>query len=186
MIYALLDKEALLKRRVSLAKLSQKIEDLNIPIAQYRNKVGSIDEKLKDLLEIRRFYSGKLIINDTIELISYVDGLHVGQEDIREYSDDLTKAVTIIRKEIGSKLLGLSTHNREEILEANELNLDYIGLGAYRGTKTKSEAKVLGYKALELAKESKHPVGLIGGVKLSDSFSSQISYRVIGSDLYED
>ena len=91
----------------------------------------------------------------------------------------------MIRKKIGSKLLGLSTHNKKEILEANELDLDYIGLGAYRGTQTKAEAKILGSIALELAKASKHPVGLIGGVKLSDSFPTQIKYSVIGSDLYE-
>jgi len=185
MIYALLDKELLSKRGLSLAKLSQKIELLNIPIAQYRNKTGSIEEKKNDLILIRKFYRGQLIINDTIELIEYVDGLHIGQEDIRVYDSNLYKAINIIREKIGNKLLGLSTHNREEIVEANELDLDYIGLGAYRGTKTKLEAKVLGDEALELAKLSKHPVGLIGGVKLNDSFDKQITYRVIGSDLYE-
>lgn len=184
-MYALLDKEVLVQRGLSLMELSKKIQVLNIPIAQYRNKVGSIEEKRDDLLEIRCFYSGQLIINDTIELIEYADGLHVGQDDIRIYSEDLTTAVRLIRKQIGSKLLGLSTHNKKEILEANTLDLDYIGLGAYRGTQTKAEAKVLGSMALELAKESKHPVGLIGGVKLSDSFPKQIQYRVIGSDLYE-
>jgi thiamine-phosphate pyrophosphorylase len=185
MIYALLDKEALVKRGLSIVELSQKIQALNIPIAQYRNKVGSIEEKRQDLLDIRRFYRGQLIINDTIELIEYANGLHVGQEDLRLYADDLTTAIALIRNKIGSKLLGLSTHNKKEILEANELNLDYIGLGAYRGTQTKAEAKILGSEALVLAKESKHLVGLIGGVKLSDSFPSQIKYRVIGSDLYE-
>ena len=185
MIYALLDKELLSKRGLSLAKLSQKIELLNIPIAQYRNKTGSIEEKKNDLILIRKFYRGQLIINDTIELIEYVDGLHIGQEDIRVYDSNLYKAINIIREKIGNNLLGLSTHNREEIVEANELDLDYIGLGAYRGTKTKLEAKVLGDEALELAKLSKHPVGLIGGVKLNDSFDKQITYRVIGSDLYE-
>jgi thiamine-phosphate pyrophosphorylase len=43
----------------------------------------------------------------------------------------------------------------------------------------------LGEKALELAKLSKHPVGLIGGVKLEDSFGDEIKYRVVGSDLYK-
>ena len=185
MIYALLDKEALVKRGLSLEQLSLKIENLKIPIAQYRNKVGSIDEKRQDLLEIRRYYTGQLIINDTIELIEYADGLHVGQEDIRCYADDLNEAVTLIRQKISNKILGLSTHNQEEILEANGLDLDYIGLGAYRGTQTKSEAKTLGEYCLTLAKLSNHPVGIIGGVKLSDTFPSQIAYRVIGSDLYE-
>jgi len=185
MIYILLDKEVLVKRGLSFQKLFQKLQNLNIPIAQYRNKIGSLEEKRQDLLEIRRYYSGQLIINDTIELIDYADGLHIGQDDIRKYSDNLENAIAIIRAKISTKLLGLSTHNKEEILEANGLDLDYIGLGAYRGTQTKAEAKVLGEEAIVLAKVSLHPVGLIGGVKLSDTFPSQIKYRVIGSDLYE-
>ena len=185
MIYALLDKEVLRKRGLSLTKLSKKIQTLDITIAQYRNKIGSLEEKTNDLLLIRKFYKGRLIINDTLELIAYVDGLHIGQEDIRIYDNNLGKAVSFIREKIGDKLLGLSTHNKEEILEANQLDLDYIGLGAYRGTKTKAEAEVLGNEGLELAKLSKHPVGLIGGIKLTDEFDSQITYRVIGSDLYE-
>ena len=185
MIYALIDKETLFKRGVSLTHFSQKLELLNIPIAQYRNKSGSLDEMKKDLQLIREYYHGKLIVNDAIELIDYADGLHLGQEDIRLYANNKEDAITMIRQKIFNKILGLSTHNREEILEANGLNLDYIGLGAYRGTPTKIEAKVLGNDALVLAKLSNHPVGLIGGVKLSDTFNSEIHYKVIGSDLYE-
>ena len=185
MIYALLDKEVLTQKGISLEKISKKIQNLNIPIAQYRNKIGSLEEKRKDLLEIRHYYTGQLIVNDTIELIEYGDGLHVGQEDIHQYSADLNLAVKMIREKILDKTLGLSTHNKEEILEANSLNIDYIGLGAYRGTQTKSEAKVLGEEAILLSKESKHPVGLIGGLKLKDSFPECITYLVVGSDLYE-
>ncbi len=109
----------------------------------------------------------------------------MGQEDIREFSLDLKEAIDIIRERIGSKILGLSTHNLKEIKEANSLNLDYIGLGAYRKSNTKSDAKISGKKLLEIAKYSKHPVAIIGGVKISDSFPKYIKYRVIGSNLYE-
>jgi len=85
---------------------------------------------------------------------------------------------------IGRKLLGLSTHNLSEIEEANRLDLDYIGLGAYRLTKTKSEANVGGEALLEAAKYSRHPVGIIGGVQIDDEFEKPILYKVIGSDLY--
>lgn len=185
MIYALIDKEGLSKRALSIEEFSKKIQLLKIPIAQYRNKIGSLNEKKRDLEIIRKYYDGTLIINDTLELIEYADGLHIGQEDIRKYHNNPLLAIEIIRKQISTKFLGLSTHNKEEIIEANDLNLDYIGLGAYRGTQTKSEAKVLGKEALALAKLSTHPVGLIGGVKLNDKFDSQITYSVIGSDLYE-
>jgi len=133
---------------------------------------------------IREHYKGTLIINDSIDLIDYADGLHIGQEDIRKYSADLEESVRRIRQKIGKKVLGLSTHNKEEILQANGLDLDYIGLGAYRATHTKSEANVGGKSLIETADFSKHPVGMIGGVKLEDNFEAPIVYKVIGSDLY--
>lgn len=185
MIYALVDKETLIQKGVSLQEHIQHISTFpHIPILQYRNKSASLEEKKEDLLLIRQYYDGKIIVNDTIELIAYADGLHIGQEDIRQYSDDLTHAVKLIRQKIGTKLLGLSTHNKEEILNANSLDLDYIGLGAYRTTDTKSEANVGGEALIEASKYSKHPVGIIGGVKMDDVFEAPIVYKVIGSGLY--
>ena len=185
MIYALVDKETLRSKEVSLFELLQHLKTFpNIPILQYRNKSGTLEEKKSDLIIIRKQYKGKLIINDSVELIAYADGLHVGQEDLRKQSGDLQEAVCLIRKKIGDKLLGLSTHDKAEILEANTLDLDYIGLGAYRATNTKSEANVGGSKLLDAAKHSKHPVGLIGGVRLDDEFEAPVVYKVIGSGLY--
>ena len=185
MIYALVDKETLLDKNVSLESHIKHLSNFpNIPVLQYRNKRGSLEEKKHDLLLIRQNYDGKLIINDSIELIEFADGLHVGQEDIRKYSDDLNEAVKFIRHKIGKKLLGLSTHNKEEILEANALDLDYIGLGAYRATQTKFEANVGGEALLDVASYSKHPIGMIGGVRVDDVFDEPIVYKVIGSGLY--
>lgn len=144
-----------------------------------------MEEKKSDLVIIREHYKGVIIINDSIELIEFADGLHIGQEDIREYSDDLHEAVSKVRETIGQKQLGLSTHNFEEIEVANSLDLDYIGLGAYRSTQTKSEANVGGEALLEVAKHSKHPVGIIGGVRIEDEFEMPIVYKVIGSGLYK-
>jgi len=181
----LIDKETLTQKGVSLLIHLQHLKTFNnIPILQYRNKLGSLEEKKADLLIIREHYDGKLIINDSIELIAYADGLHIGQEDIRKYSDDLAESVSHIRQKIGRKLLGLSTHDKDEILEANTLDLDYIGLGAYRATNTKSEANVGGRTLINAASYSKHPVGMIGGVCMDDEFEKPIVYKVIGSALY--
>ncbi|MDM5271942.1 thiamine phosphate synthase [Sulfurovum sp. zt1-1] len=183
-IYALVDKETLLQKGVSLLSHLEHLKNFDIPILQYRNKNGTLEEKESDLILIREYYAGVLIVNDAIELIDLADGLHIGQEDIREYDEDLFKAVAKIRQKIGTKQLGLSTHNQAEIEEANTLDLDYIGLGAYRATKTKSEANVGGKELLAAAKLSRHPVGIIGGVKIEDEFEEPIIYKVIGSDLY--
>ena len=112
--------------------------------------------------------------------------MHIGQEDLLKFSRNKKKAINIVKKSINNKILGLSTHNLDEILEANGFNIDYIGLGAFRDTKTKKDiSSIGGKKLLEIAKFSNKKVAIIGGVKLSDSFKNypQISYKVIGSDL---
>ena len=109
----------------------------------------------------------------------------MGQEDLAKIDTNFNIAVDVIRKKIGNKILGLSTHNRQEIEVANSLDLDYIGLGAYRATSTKESVQVSGLSLLDIAKESNHKVALIGGVTLEDDFCEypQITYRVIGSNL---
>jgi thiamine-phosphate pyrophosphorylase len=112
--------------------------------------------------------------------------LHIGQEDLLKFNLNKNRAIKIIKEKIGNKILGLSTHNLDEILEANNFNIDYIGLGAFRDSKTKKDiSSIGGEKLLEIAKFSNKKVAIIGGVKLSDSFKNypQISYKVIGSDL---
>lgn len=111
--------------------------------------------------------------------------MHIGQEDIREFDDDPAIAIAKVRARIGRKILGLSTHNKQEIEVSNRLDIDYIGLGAYRSTATKSEANVGGKELLDIAKHSIHPVGIIGGVRVEDIFEMPIVYKVIGSDLYK-
>jgi len=184
MIYALVDQETLDRRAVSLQDLLDYINSLSISILQYRNKTGSLFEKRSALEIIRKHYSGKVIINDTVALIDEADGLHLGQEDIRQYGEKKRDAVEVIRQRIGRKIFGLSTHNAEEVEEANSLDVDYIGLGAYRSTGTKKDAEVKGAALLEIAKLSSHPVAIIGGVRLDDEFDRSITYQVVGSDLY--
>ena len=82
------------------------------------------------------------------------------------------------------KLLGISTHNEDEVLEANNLDLNYIGLGAYKNTTTKDVPNILGNSLDAIAGKSKHFVGAIGGVGLDDKFQN-VTYHVIGSGLLE-
>ena len=109
----------------------------------------------------------------------------MGQEDLNSIDANIEKAVQIVRDVIGSdKLLGISTHNEEEIVLANKMDLNYIGLGAYKQTITKDVTNILGAKLDKLASLSTHKVAAIGGVKLSDSFENA-AYLVVGTGLYE-
>jgi len=183
-LYALCDQDMLDKKGVLIEEFIAIAISHNAEIIQYRNKSASIDFIKKQLIVIRKLYSGFLIVNDAYELIDYCDGLHVGQEDLRKIDTDTQKAVTILRNIIGEdKILGISTHNESEILEANSMNLNYIGLGAFRDTSTKRDIhSVLGNSLDELASKSKHYVAAIGGVRLDDTFKN-VTYHVIGSGL---
>ncbi len=182
-LYALCDRDALRSRNISLEEFIQKAKEHNAQIIQYRNKHDDIALIKNDLIFLRQLWDGFLIINDYYELISFCDGVHIGQEDLYAIDTDPIRAIKILKTTIGNdKIIGLSTHNKIEIEIANGLDINYIGLGAYRATSTKSEAKVLGESLDELASYSKHPVGAIGGVKIDDTFE-YVTYHVIGSGL---
>jgi thiamine-phosphate pyrophosphorylase len=183
-IYALLDFESLRKHDWSFERFISTCSKLNVSIIQYRDKLGSNERIEENLKVLKRLSKVPIIVNDHMDLVEFCDGLHVGQDDIKKIDVDKKRAIERIREKIGSKILGISTHNKEEILEANELDVDYIGLGAYRKTSTKNDATVLSENLAKLASLSLKPVGAIGGVRISDTIEN-VSYLVVGSDLYE-
>ena len=185
LLYVLCDYETLLKKNISLEKFVDLCKKKDVKIVQYRDKISSLEEQKTNLLYLKSELNIPIIINDKIELIEFADGLHLGQEDLDKIHKDKKLAVKLVRLKIKDKLLGLSTHNEIEILEANELALDMIGLGAYKNTSTKDVSTILGSKISYLAKISKHPVCAIGGVKVEDIIEN-IRFNVVGSGFYED
>jgi len=205
MIYALLDFDTLKKYNVSIKEFCLTSKGLKAKILQYRDKNSSLEEKIKRVKEIRKYWKKTLIVNDTLELLPLADGIHIGQEDLEELCEkfkvDKYEMIEILKDSeklkikneklklftfhfpfyTSKKIVGLSTHNKEEILEANKLPLDYIGLGAYRPTTTKETSNILGEKIISLIKYSYHPVAVIGGVKIYDKIPAK--FKVVGSDI---
>jgi thiamine-phosphate pyrophosphorylase len=184
-LYVLCDYETLLKKNITLDFFIDLCKKNDVKIVQYRDKISSLDEQKKNILFLKSRLNIPIIINDKIELIEYADGLHLGQEDLEKIHKDKKIAVKLIRLRIKDKLLGLSTHNEIEILEANELLLDMIGLGAYKNTSTKDVSTILGSKISYLAKISKHPVCAIGGVQINDKIEN-VKFNVVGSGFYNE
>jgi thiamine-phosphate pyrophosphorylase len=183
-LYALCDQELLDSRGLSLEAFIAIAKENSAEIIQYRNKKADIAFIKQQLIKIRKLFDGFLLVNDAYELIEFCDGVHLGQEDLAAIDTDITKAVKILRSVIKSdKILGISTHNLAEVLQANELDLNYIGLGPYRETTTKTDTQqVLGATLDTIAAESKHYVAAIGGVTLQDRFN-HVTYHVMGSGL---
>ena len=101
-----------------------------------------------------------LIINDHIDVAIELNasGVHLGQSD----GDPL-----LARQRLGSdKIIGLSIDSKDQLLAANDLPLDYVGIGAVFPTTSKHHVStVWGIDGLKkLAKISKHPIVGIGGI----------------------
>jgi thiamine-phosphate pyrophosphorylase len=178
----------LLKKNISLKEFCKIAIKYGAVIIQYRDKIHDIPTQKINLEFLKQNTNIKIIINDRLELLKYCDGLHLGQEDLIRIKNEELKlksdklVFAFLRKLYPTKIFGLSTHDEKEILHANSLDLDYIGLGAYRDTSTKDIKKVLGNNISYLAKMSKHKVGAIGGVLLSDDITN-IYYNVISSGI---
>jgi len=183
-LYALCDFQTLLNKNQTLNDFINMIKNFDIKIIQYRDKINSNEIQIKNLQILKENLTIPIIINDKIDLVSYVNGLHLGQEDLSNINRDKQIAIKLIRKKIGNKLLGLSTHNETEILQANNFDIDMIGLGAYKASSTKNINNFLGKKISYLAKISIHPICAIGGVKIDDKIEN-IHFNVVGSGLYK-
>lgn len=105
-------------------------------------------------------YNIPLIINDRLDIALACDaeGLHIGQSDL---------PYEVARKILGKdKIIGLSVENVQDVLEANKLDVDYIGISPVFGTPTKTDtAKALGLAGVrKISLISGHPSVGIGGV----------------------
>lgn len=183
-LYALCDEDLLKKRGLLLEDFVKIAIKHDAKVVQYRNKSGDLNYIKSRLIELRRLYDGFLIINDYYELSEFCDGVHLGQDDLTTIDSDIKKSIDSLRSYIGSdKLVGVSTHNEKEILQANELDINYIGLGSYKATSTKLDiSHILGDKLDSLAALSRHPVVAIGGIKPDDRFEN-VKYIAMGSAL---
>ncbi len=133
-----------------------------VTLVQYRNKSGNACQMLEQARELRRRLgsSVKLIMNDRADLAlaAGFDGVHVGQEDLSPAG---------ARKVIGDKLwLGVSTHNPEQVKEANKASADYIAIGPVFSTTSKANPDpVIGLEGVRNARAlTRKPLVAIGGI----------------------
>lgn len=145
---------------------------LGVPMVQLRLKGESDDVVFKTALqakEICKRYNAKLFINDYAHVAQEIkaDGLHLGQND---------ECPLIARKRFDFPILiGGTANTLEECIELCKKNVDYIGLGPFRFTKTKKKlSPVLGLEGYQTILSSLNekgfgiPVYAIGGITDSD------------------
>jgi thiamine-phosphate pyrophosphorylase len=146
---------------------------------QYRNKSGNAREVLEQARELRslsragsRAQQGsvphrRLIMNDRADLClaAEFDGTHVGQDDL---SPEAVRAI------IGpDRWLGVSTHNPEQLREADLTSADYLAIGPVFATSSKENPDpVVGLEGVRRARAlTRKPLVAIGGITRANAAS---------------
>ena len=169
-LYAIVDAEVLRGRGVGLREFAEGLREGGVRLVQYRGKVGSAREFLRDAAVLSEVFAGNgatLIFNDRADLavLAGFDGVHVGQEDL---SPEDAKRV------IGSgRFVGVSTHTDEEVRVAELSCADYVAVGPVFATGTKADAAtVVGLEGVRRARAlTGKPLVAIGGINLGNARS---------------
>jgi thiamine-phosphate pyrophosphorylase len=145
-------------------------------LLQYRNKGGNARVMLEQARELRRRAGApaphvsshlRLIMNDRADLAlaAEFDGVHVGQDDLSPES---------VRRIIGAdRWLGVSTHNPEQLREADRTSADYLAIGPVFSTSSKERPDpVVGLEGVRRARAlTRKPVVAIGGITRANAAS---------------
>ncbi|MDP7062987.1 MAG: thiamine phosphate synthase [Planctomycetota bacterium] len=106
-----------------------------------------------------------VIINDSVEvaIAAKASGVHLGQDDLN---------VADARKLLGDeRLIGLSTHDLEQLDDAALAGADYVGFGPIFPTATKGNSQGIGVEQLIGATVmSRLPMLAIGGITVENAW----------------
>jgi thiamine-phosphate pyrophosphorylase len=159
-LYVIVDVEVL-KGRNEVDVADQAIRG-GARIIQLRDKVRTKREILSSARELKRVCAARdvlFIVNDHVDvaLASGADGLHIGQEDL-----PLEAARKLLPVD---RVIGCSTANLPEALEADEKRADYVAVGSIYPTPTKPGTRLAGLEILRQVKtQVSAPVVAIGGI----------------------
>jgi thiamine-phosphate pyrophosphorylase len=139
-----------------------------VSVVQLREKDCTTAEYINLALRIKKILQNKdvpLIINDRIDvaLAANADGVHVGQSDMPYH---------LARKIMGEKaIVGLTVETMEQAHEAQNLDVDYLGVSAIFSTPTKTDTITeWGFDGVRLLRKfSKHTLIGIGGLNKSNA-----------------
>lgn len=160
-LYAVLDRSFFSDSDV-LFSTAEELLAGGVTLLQYRDKSGKARQIVQQARELKRRLgaSVKLIMNDRADLClaAGFDGVHVGQEDLSAEG---------ARRVIGASLwLGVSTHNAEQVKEADKTSANYVAIGPVFPTASKANPDpVIGLEGVRQARAlTRKPLVAIGGI----------------------
>jgi thiamine-phosphate pyrophosphorylase len=137
---------------------------------QWRNKQASsrdFFEQASRFVALARSRGLISIINDRVDIarLCTANGVHLGQEDL---------PVEHARKILGSSdIIGYSTHNRVQAMEAEASSADYVAVGPVFATTSKENPDPIVSESdlLDIRKHVRKPLVAIGGITVRNATS---------------
>jgi thiamine-phosphate pyrophosphorylase len=167
-LYPILD-PAQFRNAEAMFAAAEELVAAGVTFLQYRNKSGSARQMLEHAYTLKRLVGSgvKLIMNDRADLClaAGFDGLHVGQDDLSPESARLIIG--------GDHWLGVSTHNPEQLAQADKTSADYLAIGPVFGTTSKANPDpAVGLAGVRRARElTRKPLVAIGGITRANARS---------------
>jgi thiamine-phosphate pyrophosphorylase len=164
-LYAIVDVTCFapqLRTMNSIVEFARDLGEGGVTLLQYRNKEGATRDMLRHAREIKRVLEGKvkLIMNDRADLCiaAGYDGVHLGQDDLP--ADGARMVVG------AERVVGVSTHNAQQVNEADASSADYIAIGpVFPTTGKKNPDALVGLEGVKAARTAtKKPLVAIGGI----------------------
>lgn len=137
-----------------------------IQLREKRLPAGKFFGEAREALQVSREHGARIIINDRVDLALALgaDGVHLGQ-------DDLPPAAA--RRLLGDgSIIGFSTHNLKQALEALKLPIDYLAAGPIFSTSSKANPDPpIGLEGLREIREAigAFPLVAIGGITANNA-----------------
>lgn len=167
-LYVILDQARL--KGGNLAEAAWQAAAGGADLIQYRGKQSSARVLLHTTRQILKALSGyqiPLIINDRLDiaLATGAEGVHLGLDDL---------PVEAARKLGGEELIiGASARSVKSAREAEKAGADYLGVGSFFPTSTKSDARIIDHELFSRIVESVNiPLIAIGGINESNLFEA--------------
>ncbi|MGA7513029.1 MAG: thiamine phosphate synthase [Candidatus Sulfotelmatobacter sp.] len=173
-VYPILD-AGCFHNTLGLISAAEELLSAGVTLIQYRNKSGNARMMLEQARELhRQLRAGapaphvpRLIMNDRADLciLAEFDGVHIGQDDLSPES---------VRSIIGpERWLGVSTHNPEQLREADLTSADYLAVGPVFSTLSKDRPDpVVGLAGVRRARQlTRKPLVAIGGITRANAAS---------------
>lgn len=164
-LYAILDPSLMEEPPV---KLARSLGEAGVKLIQLRDKHSTprkVYAEVQELISLLAPIEARLIVNDRpdIAALAGAGGVHVGRNDL-----PVADARSVCR---APSWVGVSTHNSEQVREADSTSADYIAVGPIFSTASKENPDpVVGLEFLYAARQmTRKPLVAIGGITLGSA-----------------